>query len=75
MLGALGVRMSFSRSFVGGVVTFWPICWSMTSQAAGRGYRDYNESPNSSVKTKLTVSQKPCVSMFMVKLLALDAGK
>lgn len=36
MQGASGVRRSFSGSSERGVMTFWPMCWSMTSQAAVR---------------------------------------
>lgn len=54
MLGALGVRRSFSRSFVGGVATFWPMCWSMTSQAAGRGDSDHK---SDSFNTELSLSE------------------
>lgn len=37
IVGALGVRISFSGSSAGGVMSLWPMCWSMTSQAAGGG--------------------------------------
>lgn len=39
ILGASGVRRQFSCSFLGGVVNFWPICCSMTSQAAVEKYK------------------------------------
>lgn len=39
ILEASGVRGSFCCSVVGGVVNFWPMCWSITSQAAGEKHK------------------------------------
>lgn len=36
MLGASGVRMAFCCLFAGGVATFIPMCWLITSQAAAQ---------------------------------------